>query len=285
MALLSLSTTVAPLRAQQPTPEINIPNGDFEGWEAGLPTGWGGLNIPGYETFTQSEDAKSGSLALQGVTLPAIFGEGTMPCILVSANPDPNDPESFIPGFAYSGRPASMTGYIKTDLKPNDTVTIVAAFMRGEDSVGGGLIQIAQNHSGWTKFTVPFQYYNDVLPDTAAVAILMGSENAAPGSKFWIDDLSFSQEVADVEYENRAASLEVTYGGNRYITATFHNREAMQTTLEVVDVNGRTVEVLHNGLAGSASARWSTERVPSGVYLVKLTRPTGIVTKKVFVAR
>jgi hypothetical protein len=113
----------------------------------------------------------------------------------------------------------------------------------------------------------------------------MGNSTVEAGSKFWIDDISFSNEVADVEYANRAASLEVVYGGNRYIQATFHNTNAAPSKLEVIDVNGRLIETLHDGIAGSSSVRWETARVPSGVYLMMLTRPTGVVTKKVFVAR
>jgi hypothetical protein len=282
MALLASTITTA--SAQQTTPELNIPNGNFEVWDNGLPAGWGGLNIPGYETITQSEDAKSGESSLHGVTLPAIIGEGSLPCIVMTAKGDVEDPMNFTPGFPYTSRPSSLVGYLKTSLKPNDTLTIVAAFMHGEDSVGGGLIQITSNSNGYTKFTVPLQYSSDYMPDTAMVAIFMGSEAAAPGSEFWLDDISFSSEVADVAYENRESSLEVVYGGNRYIQATFHNTDAVDTKLEVLDVNGRIVETLHEGLAGSASVRWQTERVNSGVYLIKLTRPTGVVTKKVFVA-
>ena len=202
----------------------------------------------------------------------------------ITAKADPQDPMNFTPGFPYTQRPSSLTGYVKTNLKPNDTLMIVAAFMRGEDSVGGGLMQFTTNSAGYTKFTIPLQYSNEILPDTAVVAIMMGSEAAEAGSEFWIDGLSFSSEVADVEYENRASSLEIVYGGNRYVQATFHNTNEVQTKLEVVDINGRLVEKLHEGLAGSASVRWNTERVPSGVYMMKLSRPTGTVTKKVFVA-
>ncbi len=284
MALISSTfISTSPARSQD-VPDDNIPNGNFEIWANGLPAGWGGLVIPGYETVSQSDQAKMGESALHGVTLPAIMGEGAMPCILITAKSDPQDPMNFSPGFPYTQRPASLTGYVKTNLKPNDTLMVIAAFMRGEDSVGGGLMLFTTNSAGYTKFTIPLQYSNEIMPDTAIVAIMMGSESAAPGSEFWIDALSFSSEVADVEYANRASSLEVVYGGNRYVQATFHNTEPVHTKLEVLDVNGRIVETLHDGIAGSSSVRWQTERVNSGVYLMKLTRPTGVVTKKVFVA-
>lgn len=285
MALLAITTTTIDPALSQNLPEHNIPNGSFEEWSDGLPYGWGGMNIPGYESVMQSDDPHTGGLAVHGVTLPMPVGEGTMPCIIMTARPDPTDPTSFIPGFPYSSRPASLTGYIKTDLKAGDMVTIIASFNRGETSVGGGLLQIAANHSTWTRFTVPLQYTDTEWPDTAIVSIMMGNGTVEAGSKFWLDDISFSQEVADVEYANRKASLEVVYGGNRYIQATFHNTDAVQTKLEVIDVNGRTIETLHDGVAGSSSIRWQTSSVPSGVYLIKLTRTTGVVTKKVFVAR
>jgi hypothetical protein len=285
MALLAITSTATSPASAQNLPESNLPNGGFEEWVDGLPYGWGGVNIPGYESINKYEEPRSGGLAVHGVTLPMPFGEGTMPCMIMTATQDPNDPGSFIPGFAYSAKPSSLTGYIKTDLKVGDMVTVVAAFNRGEAYVGGGLLQIEANHSTWTKFTVPLQYSEDEWPDTAVVTIMMGNTTVEAGSRFWLDDLSFSNEVADVEYANRAASLEVVYGGNRYIQATFHNTNAVLTKLEVVDVNGRVVETLHDGIAGSSSVRWETSSVPSGVYLIKLTRPTGVVTKKVFVAR
>ena len=284
MALLASTIISTSPAHSQDVPDDNIPNGNFEIWENGLPAGWGGLVIPGYESVTRSDQAKTGESALHGVTLPAIMGEGALPCILITAKADPQDPMNFTPGFPYTQRPSSLTGYIKTSLKPNDSLMIVAAFMRGEDSVGGGMKIFTTNIGGYTKFTIPLQYSNEMMPDTAVVAIMMGSEVAEAGSEFWIDALSFSSEVADVEYENRAASLEIVYGGNRYVQATFHNTNEVQTKLDVVDINGRLVETLHEGLAGSASVRWNTERVPSGVYLMKLFRPTGTVTKKVFVA-
>lgn len=284
MALLASTFIAASPARSQDVPDDNIPNGNFEIWENNLPNGWGGLVIPGYESVTRSDEAKKGESALHGVTLPAIVGEGAMPCILITAKSDPQDPMNFTPGFPYTQRPASLTGYLRTDLKPNDSLMIVAAFMRGEDSVGGGMKVFTTNSSGYIKFTIPLQYSNEIWPDTAVVAILMGSEAAEAGSQFWLDDLSFSNEVADVAYENRASSLEVSYVGNKYVQATFHNTNEAQTKLEVLDVNGRVVETLHEGLAGSASVRWQTSGVASGTYLIKLTRPTGVVTKKVFVA-
>lgn len=74
--------------------------------------------------------------------------------------------------------------------------------------------------------------------------------------------------------------LQVTYNQPRYVDICFYIQEPVDATLEILDVSGKTVATLHQGLTGSAGVRWNASKVSRGIYYARLTKPGSVVSKK-----
>ena len=77
--------------------------------------------------------------------------------------------------------------------------------------------------------------------------------------------------------------LTINYVENKFVEICFFTEEPVQTTLEILDVSGKVVTTLHEGESGSAGVRWNTSRVMRGVYYARLTRPEGVVSRKIVI--
>ncbi len=68
-------------------------------------------------------------------------------------------------------------------------------------------------------------------------------------------------------------------------TIEYFTPVACKTTVRVMDLSGRTVEVLINEgvVAGLHSITWTPENMPSGIYFINLTTPSGSVSTQVII--
>ncbi len=74
---------------------------------------------------------------------------------------------------------------------------------------------------------------------------------------------------------------------NSTTTITYSLPYRNSVSLSVFDLSGRLVDVLYDGVQvhGVHSVHWSAEGLPSGVYLARLTTPTGSAVSKVLLVR
>lgn len=77
--------------------------------------------------------------------------------------------------------------------------------------------------------------------------------------------------------------LQVTYNQPRYVDICFYIQEPVEATLEILDVSGKVISTLHNGITGSAGVRWNASTVKRGIYYARLTKPDGVVSRKLTV--
>lgn len=265
-----------------------IPNGSFELWEdhGGYtePAGWltynDVLTPSGY--FTTVEAGSPGAVGahyahIESRSLPD--GGGVIQGWISAGERDDT-----IGGFAYSGRPAALTGQWQYGIMPGDT-GVVMVFLRGPDLPDGTANLVASasheftgTQSGWAAFNVPLTYYNNDAPFRAYIQFEASKDFALPtaGSFIKLDDLGFAGWVGVAEPDPRTAFLAYPSPA-----ANVLHLEAAQPMAEVaiVDLSGRTL--LHRSVA-SRQQHMDVSRLAAGSYVVRIRWADGSVSAKAF---
>jgi len=271
LALLFGSTSVS----------AQIPNGSFETWTDGNPDGWVTTNFVGVATpITQSSTAADGQSSLRGevlgvgpVAIPPLAGTGRM-----------TSQEDALLGFPYTGRPQALNGYISTNLSGLDTANIIVAFRSGGDSIGVGFFRTGNDIANLTAFSAPIYWLDSRTPDTAYVLILIdGEPMATVGSTFLVDGLTFGP-AASVQGPKEAESLIALRTSEGY-EFQITNSQPQSTLLEIVDIHGRTAEVIHNDVTSSTRIRWMGSHLSNGMYIARLSTPGSSTQKKIILSR
>ena len=186
-----------------------ISNPSFENWDASagynVPVGWktadSVTNLVGVLTCEQGTPGFSGSyyLKLTSKNIPATSGAAAG--IAVSGNIDFT---TYLPtsGFAFSGRPSSLTGeWQYASSAANDSGVIAIGLtkwnssLQKRDTVGYADYKLTGSVTTWTPFSVPIYYLTGEYPDTAIIYLASSGVNAANGSYLYIDTLAFSGSV------------------------------------------------------------------------------------------
>lgn len=240
------------------TAQTQLPNSGFESWTSGLPNSYydntkGNSTAQlGPQTASQSTDAHSGSYSVLVETKDYLFGtvvvNGSLTSAYVNA-PDTDKAKGYIGTQEHGGsgvrritftdRPDSLVGWFKytpANNAPNEKGKIRVVLHKGhyfdpETPVSGNhadlsankiatatFITANQTYSGWTRFSVPFDYVS-----TDAVEYIMFTATSSndqmtnkKGSKFWIDDLELIYNTCDAP-----TSLSATDNNNGSISASW----------------------------------------------------------------
>ncbi|NLP05375.1 T9SS type A sorting domain-containing protein, partial [Candidatus Fermentibacteria bacterium] len=117
-------------------------------------------------------------------------------------------------------------------------------------------------HAGATKHN----YRYDTLMWTVGVGVGEGESGAVPRLAMGIPSPNPVTVSASIEYSTPASGM---------------------LELGIYDITGRLVEILASGEApaGSHTAVWQPGQIANGVYFVRLTTPSGCVTRQVMVVR
>ena len=254
-----------------------IPNGSFEVWEGGNPTGWITTNFPPVVyPITQSSTAVDGQSSLHGEVLdlggfgvPAMAATGRM---LTT--------ETFELGFPFTSRPDALNGFVSAELNGTDTLNLIAVFRSGGDSIGVAFHRVGADQANLTSFSAPVYWLDGRTPDTAYVMIIIDGEPApTAGSSFNVDGLTFGP-AASVQGPKEAESLIALRTSEGY-EFQITNSQPQSTLLEIVDIHGRTVEVIHNDVTSSTRIRWTASHLSNGMYIARLSTPGSSTQKKI----
>ncbi len=255
-----------------------VPNGGFETWNTVDtyldPANWVTFNsvtalggvAPSCE---QGSPGAVGSHYATVTTRNTAFG--LFPGIIISG-----DGTTGSTGFAYSSRPASLTGKWQYGIQPLDTGLVVVYFTKwnnatqSSDSVGGGAVQVLGTLSGWNNMSIPISYFSSAIPDTAFILIASSMNAAVEGSFIKIDDLGFST-VSGIEEEALADQAIKLFPSPARDAVTISAERPIQQ-VKVMDMTGRTV--LEQG-ANTAQLSMNVADLKSGRYLVQLQFANG----------
>ncbi|HEY0978179.1 MAG TPA: T9SS type A sorting domain-containing protein [Flavobacteriales bacterium] len=187
-----------------------VPNGGFETWmdNNGIqdPQGWITLNETGsffgLELAAQGMPGAVGTSYLE-LTTGQVEGLGVIPSMAFAGTVTEDD---VIDGFPFAQRPEALVGQLKYAPVGEDVASILVALTRwdaGSDSriaVASGTLFVEDNTADWSSFTIPLDYLDGTMPDTASITILASSGNgAAAGTVFGIDDLQFTGGLTSID--------------------------------------------------------------------------------------
>jgi hypothetical protein len=258
-----------------------IPNGSFEVWNSdGNPNGWSTTNsAPLLVVVTKSTEHSDGAFSAHGEAKE--FAPGfAFPPLMVSGDIDH-------PGFPYTSRPGELRGMIATSLQPGDAVVMTVNLNKGGAGVGGNALTYTTNSASFIPFSIPIFYVLDDIPDTAMIYFTIGNTTGGTpmvGSSYTIDALAFVAATGGVADGVTKQELNVMDRGNHF-EISFMTEEYRSATLDLLDMHGRVVETLFSGVSQGTLINFDPSRVASGLYLCRLTTPSGVVTRKISVVR
>lgn len=232
-----------------------IPNAGFETWANNEPAGWITLNLLSLLGFPlsaeQTVDKRSGTSALKLSVKEYSFlltpnVKDTLAGFCITGKTNGLSEDDAIPGFAYNGRPTSLTGYFKFNITKPDTGLIALGFSKWDpvkkeaDSLGGTLLAFNKNTPNYTSFSAPIFYKNNVLPDTAVIYIFSSiADKPIPGTTLFIDDLGFVGGTAST-----------VAGLSELKTITYPNPARSEVNISQLDRNAESIQILD--MAGKA---------------------------------
>jgi hypothetical protein len=273
--------------------QAQIPNNSLENWSsAGTfeePDDWATSNILYYgmdlvsggvtKTPTSAlkvSPANTGSYAIQirnVVDSVNIFGTyypyDTIPAFALTA-------------FAYTQRPTSMIGYYKFTqgaILPDKDSAIIAVNITKwngstQDTIGRGFIYVTATASAYTAFTIPINYFNATIPDSAWVyAASSINDDAYNGTSLIMDDLSFTgvTGIKNISLLGERISL---YPNPALDEINFKNIPVEASNIDIRDFTGKKIQSLE---VTSDLMNFKTSSLSSGMYFYSITDGSGEV--------
>lgn len=306
LLLIGLLITSAILSAQ-----TQFENARFEAWEdiqygsVQEPVDWSSIRSAEPDDLAQlapavwgpSDDAHSGnhSLYLKNIATFGIVATGTLTNGRILANLDPTkgnshtDPENPQWNTPLPHRPDSVTGWYKCNPSTGDFPTAKVLLHTGyaalpqDDSstwIGVAYIELSSTPvTTWTRFSVPFTYFNDQVPEYELTILTAGNgTNAVANSEAWFDDLEFiyNDGTSIREYNNEDLVISTEYNGlNIYI----NSRESKRSQVMISDISGRQV---YTGEILTGQPNHLDLNVEDGIYIVSTRVGDQLLAKKVF---
>lgn len=265
--LVLLLTMLAAAHAQ-------IPNGDFENWTTNgpyhTPDGWDNYNQETISwNLTQTCDwgtsgAPSGSKFL--MLTSKTVNTSVVPGMAICGKYDfvNKQPQS---GFAYSGRPASLTGRWQYMASGTDTGRIAVYLTRWNtttnkrDLVGGVEYDLPGMVMSWAPFSIPITYVSGATPDSAIIGLTASNKTVTAGSYLYVDSLNFTGHVVGIsatQYKKYSVLLSPNPAKDN-LSVDFGFTTTDPVTLWIIDMYGRVV----------AESAWDAGR---RVYVMELNK-------------
>ncbi len=254
-----------------------IPNNGFETWAITPPApfesaeGWAGG-----PSISKSTNAHSGSFALQLQT--AVFtnpnnGEtDTISGNAFTGTPGMGPGMPGTPGFAFTGRPDSLTGWYTYNTVGNDANEARVILTRW-DTITLQREEIANtvfscNPSElYSRFSFPIQYNSSNTPDTAAIEIRSSnSPMEAPvlGSILLIDDLEFtSADQTGFSHISTSPSFRIFPNpSNDFLNISGKNNGQ----IKIINALGQSIELIQ--INANSITNISTSNYSNGIYFI-----------------
>lgn len=304
-------TVLGLLIAWQLSGQTQFENPGFEEWEpiehgsVPEPVEWSSIRtaIPddlakvAPAIWGQSEDARTGNYSLYLINKAAfeLVATGMLTNGRVLADLDydktnshtvPEDPRWHT---SLPQRPDSVVGWYKGKPKPGDFPTAkvllhtgYASLPQADSSTWIGVAYAALSGTEvneWTRFSAPFEYFNDETPQFMLTILTAGNgTEAIAGSEAWFDDLELIYNNGTSVGELTASKLDVSVSG-KTLTILIDGQAGKTATLFVTDLAGRSL--LTTSL-NTGEANTFTLDADQGIYLVSVKIGSTVISKKVW---
>jgi hypothetical protein len=286
--------------------QTQLDNPSFENWEnvgtsVDEPTDWSSIKTSDDPTLSgfapvvwgQSSDAHSGSYSLEmtNVTTFGIVANGTVTNGRIHADFNPSfgyvftDQTDDTWNQSFSDTPDSLVGWYKYNPAGNDKGKVEAVLHTANAQipengtagnwVGRARADFTSNVSNWTRFSVPFNYYNSNTPAYILLVLTSGDSTVAvDGSQLLLDDLELVYLPASLNEMDQP--IKCWFSENIFHTGI--NNSAGLYTLDVFDISGKLV---FNEQINSFGSKEFYFNFPKGVYVVNLRSESHNQTLKI----
>ena len=185
--------------------DTQIPNSNFENWEAGSenePVGWNILEIDlGITQFYSAEQTSDAAFDDWAVKLQtqSIFGQ-MMPGYIALGD---FDIEEFMPsgGIPFADRPTGLEFSYKYSPQPDDSMLVLIMLTKWNeaeqktDTIAGGYFSNSDEVSTYTRTTIPIFYQSEQEPDTINIYFVSSGMTPVAGSTLYVDSLEMRYDL------------------------------------------------------------------------------------------
>jgi hypothetical protein len=257
-AILSVSLTIFfsfSIHAQ-------IPNNGFENWlvdgNDNNPVDWSTTNNYPLVSVTPYTPAYAGEVSMRVSTFEAInmtFGG--------AASIE----------FPYSDRPKALNACVKTTVMPGDKVLLIISFYQGDSIIAlptDCTFSIDTTLTDFTCLSFPVTYQSNLVPDSAIIIVMAGSDSPQPGTEIIIDELFFTLATRIEQKDSFDSGNSHNYpnpaGNITYIPLDLF----YESDVEVIiwDINGKVVQSypFHSLSVGNHELNINTSQLSNGIY-------------------
>ncbi len=195
-------------------------------------------------------------------------------------------------GFAYSLRPANLTGswqYMASGADQGHIVVMLTKWnttTSSRDTISFTDYSLPGMVMSWATFSIPLTYQNGAFPDSGLV--LLSSSGASPvaGSYLYVDDLAFTGAVtAGVnEMTNQSAISVYPNPARAATTLTYNSATGTSIKVSINDMSGRNVATLTPAVvAGKNKLPIDVSGFPKGMYIVRIIDGNNTEVQKLIV--
>nr|NQU91536.1 T9SS type A sorting domain-containing protein [Bacteroidota bacterium] len=288
-----------------------VQNPGFEDWEdAGTvidePVNWssiktsdGGDWINDYApvVWGQSNDAHTGNYSVELINVQTIvLATGTITNGRVHAEVVPSagfvytDPTDERWHTVLTGRPDSVAIWVKYAPQGMDTAQVQVLLHKGDGSlppkpenqanmVGFAQINVTGTVGTWTRYVIPFTYYNEDNPEYILIILTAGAGlQAIEGSKAWYDDMELIYGPSGIG-EITSREILIYASGSTVLLDKLPQNYLNDATMEILNLNG---SVIFSTPVTTNKVNINRDHLPQGLYLVRIWGRETSHTQKIY---
>lgn len=275
-----------------------IPNAGFENWTTtigayDIPNQWGTMNntTKTFSVFTATKatpgNPGNSFLKLTSKTVSATVING----IAVSGKLDSITMKP-ISGFPCTLQPVSFTGSWQHMIYGSSQGALTAVLTKWNTALNkrDTIAKASQTLSGmamsWANFSINFTYSSSVVPDSSIIELRASGSNPTNLDYLWVDNLAYSGIATGIKTETNLINSLLIYPnpGSENITVNLDLKNSTQTTIELIDIQGKVVIAKDLGtIQGEFKQILNVSRISRGSYSIKITTENGTQTKKIII--
>ncbi len=288
-----------------------LENTSFENWQnvggpEEEPTEWSSIKTSDAGSFINSSapqvcerstDSHTGSYSvrLENKSVFGIVATGTLTNGRAHGDTNPENGYVFTDATdsqwntAMTDKPDSLVGWFKYAPVSGDKAKVEAIIHSGaaqnpENGTSGNFVAKARftttaTASSWTRFSVPFTYFNANASTHILVVMTAGDSTIAKaGSVAYFDDIELVYNVVGVN-ELDLNDIKV-FNNSQRICVDLSSKNSYEITLKLFDLQGRELLKVNNLTKG---INYLEKPKSNGVYLVNISLDGKMVTKKIVI--
>jgi hypothetical protein len=275
-----------------------IPNAGFENWTTtigayDIPNQWGTMNntTKTFSVFTATKatpgNPGNSFLKLTSKTVSATVING----IAVSGKLDSITMKP-ISGFPCTLQPVSFTGSWQHMIYGSSQGALTAVLTKWNtasnkrDTIAKASQTLTGMAMSWANFSINFTYSSSAVPDSSIIELRASGSNPTNLDYLWVDNLAYSGIATGIKTENNLINSLVVYPnpGSENITINLDLKNSSQTTIELIDIQGKVVIAKDLGtIQGESKQILNVSRISRGTYSIKVTTENGTQTKKIII--